>query len=163
MYMPDEPHRINYAEGELEETENDKSERIEATVAALRKNRRIAVPASSNGTQRQRIMEVLARVQPFFGTSIEEVLQTERTHLPSGATVVVITTTISERLVDILARIRQGGHAVSILFVGDSPLPIRIAGVTVYHIGGEETWNSFVAGYSTRTEQNAANLPALHM
>jgi uncharacterized protein (DUF58 family) len=157
MYKPDEP--ITPHVDELEEAPSNTNARIEATVEALRKNRRIHVPASSNGTQRQRIMEVLARLQPYFGTSIEEVLQTERSHLPSGATVVVVTTTISDRLVDTLARVRQSGHAISILFVGDSPLPIKIAGVTVYHIGGEDTWNSLVTAYSTGTE----HLPALHL
>ncbi len=161
IYMPDEPH--NFQSNEDEPGEVDQSERVEATLKSLRRKRRIAVPASSNETQRQRILEVLARVQPFFGTNIEEVLQAERTHLPSGSTVVIITTTISDRLVDILARIRQGSHAVSILFVGDSPLPIKIAGVTVYHIGGEEVWNRFATAYSTGMEQSATNLPVLHM
>lgn len=161
MYMPDEPHSI--MNDEPEEASQDKSTRIEATVEALRKNRRIHVPASNNATQRQRIMEVLARIQPFFGTSIEEVLQVERSHLPSGATVVVVTTTISDRLIDTLARVRQEGHAISILFVGDSPLPIKIAGVTVYHIGGEDTWNQFITAYSTGTEHTVESLPEFHL
>ncbi len=159
LYMPDEP--IIHDVDKSEETAQDKSERIETTVEALRKNRRIHIPASSNEAQRQRIMEVLARIQPYFGTNIEEVLQAERSHLPSGATVVVVTTTISDRLIDTLARVRQAGHAVSILFVGDSPLPIKIAGVTVYHIGGEDTWNKFVTAYST--EHVVASLPELHL
>ncbi len=163
MYRPDDPHGVIDDVGELEETAQEKSARVEATIEALRKNRRIHVPASSNETQRQRIMEVLARIQPYFGTNIEEILQAERSHLPSGATVVVVTTTISDRLIDTLARVRQGGHAVSILFVGDSPLPIKIAGVTVYHIGGEDTWNQFRTAYSTRTEHVVESLPELHL
>ncbi len=161
MYRPDDTHSIT--DDEPGEATRNQSERIEAEVAALRKNRRIRVSASSNDTQRQRIMETLARIQPFFGTPIEEVLQSERSHLPSGATVVVVTTTMSESLVDILAHIRQGGHAVSILFVGDAPFPIKIAGVTVYHIGGEDTWNRFLAAYSTGTEDAVESLPGLHL
>ena len=163
MYRPDDPHGVIDDVDESEETAQEKSARVEATIEALRKNRRIHVPASSNETQRQRIMEVLARIQPYFGTNIEEVLQAERSHLPSGATVVVVTTSISERLIDTLARVRQGGHAVSILFVGDSPLPIKITGVTVYHIGGEDTWNKFVTAYSTGREHVVENLPELHL
>jgi len=158
-YMPDEPHNINNEVDEPEKVAHDK----EASVEALRKRRRIHVPASSNETQRQRIMEVLARTQPYFGISIEDVLQAERPHLPSGATVVVITTTISDRLIDTLARVRQGGHAISILFVGDSPLPIKIAGATVYHIGGEDTWNQIAAAYSTGTGHVVESLPELHL
>jgi hypothetical protein len=158
MYRPDESHNSL-----AHETTLDESERLEATIEALRKKRRIRVPASNSATQRQRIMEVLARIQPFFGTSIEEVLQTERSHLPSGATVVVITTAISDRLVDMLARVRQEGHAVSILFIGDSPFPIKIAGVTVYSIGGEDTWNRFLTASSTAMEREVASTSELHL
>ncbi len=163
MYIPDEPHIGNDDIKEPGTVASDQSERVDATVDALRKRRRIHVSASSNETQRQRIMEVLARIQPFFGSSIEEVLQAERTRLPAGATVVVVTTTISDGLIDTLARVRQGGHAVSILFVGDSPLPIKVAGVTVYHIGGEDMWNQFATAYSARTGREGASLPALHL
>ena len=159
LYMPDEVHTTPTDSEAQEEGE----ERVEGRIEALHKRRRVHIPASSNETQRQRVMEVLARIQPYFGTSIEDVLQAERTHLPPGATVVVITTTISDRLVDTLARVRQSGHAVSILFVGDSPLPIKIAGVTVYHIGGEDTWKEFEAAYSTRTEHVVESLPELHL
>ncbi len=163
LYLPDEPHIVTSDVDEPEKEVRDKSERVEATIEALRKRRRIHIAASSNETQRQRIMEVLARIQPYFGTNIEDVLQAERTHLPSGATVVVITTTMSDRLIDTLARIRQSGHAVSILFVGDSPIPIKIAGVTVYSIGGEDTWNQFAAAYSTEAGHTESNLPELHL
>ena len=161
LYMPDEAHTPSI--DPETQAEDDNGEQVEVTVEALRKRRRVHIPASNNETQRQRIMEVLARIQPYFGTSIEDVLQAERTHLPTGATVVIITTTISDRLVDILARVRQSGHAVSILFVGDSPLPIRIAGVTVYHIGGEDTWKQFETAYAAGTEHAVENLPELHL
>ncbi|GAC1399972.1 MAG: DUF58 domain-containing protein [Ktedonobacteraceae bacterium] len=165
LYMPDEARIATVETDEQEEAINNstRKERVEATVEALRKRRRVHVPASSNETQRQRIMEVLARIQPYFGTSIEDVLQAERTHLPSGATVVVITSSISDRLVDTLARVRQSGHAVSILFVSDSPLSIKIAGVTVYHIGGEDTWKHFEAAYRTGAERVVEDLPTLHL
>lgn len=165
LYMPDEVHTSPVVDTAMqaEILESKSEERIEATVEALRKRRRIHIPASSNETQRQRIIEVLARIQPYFGTSIEDVLQAERTHLPPGATVVVITSTISDHLIDILARVRREGHAVSILFVGDSPLPIKIAGVTIYHIGGEDTWKQFVAAYSSGTGHIVENLPEMHL
>ncbi|GAC1357787.1 MAG: DUF58 domain-containing protein [Ktedonobacteraceae bacterium] len=164
MYMPDEAHVVTVKTDEQEEiTESKSAENLEITLAAQRKRRRIHVPASSNETQRQRIMEVLARIQPHFGTNIEDVIQVERSHLPAGATVIVVTTTISDRLLDTLARVRQGGHAVSILFVGDSPLPIKIAGVTVYHIGGEDTWKQFEAAYSTGTERVVESSPSLQL
>ncbi len=148
MYMPDDETHF------ADTLSDDSQEEAQQEISRQRQKRRIRIPASSNETQRQRIMETLARVQPYFGTSIEDVLQAERTHLPTGATVVVITTTISDQLVDALARVRQGGHAISILFVGDSPLPIKVAGVTVYSIGGEETWRRFEATYGSSSEDD---------
>jgi uncharacterized protein (DUF58 family) len=146
MYMPDE--EIHFTDTSSDDSQEDAQQEI----ARQRQRRRIRIPASSNEAQRQRIMETLARVQPFFGTSIEDVLQTERTHLPTGATVIIITTTISDSLVDVLARVRQGGHAVSVLFVGNSPLTIKVAGITVHSIGGEEIWRRFEAAYSSPSE-----------
>jgi uncharacterized protein (DUF58 family) len=109
------------------------------------KRRRIHLPPASNEEQRKRIMEVLARVQSYFGSTIEDVIQTERTRLPAGATIVVITSTISDLLLDSLVRVRQSGHALSIMYAGDTPLPNRLAGATVYHIGGEDAWKEMVA------------------
>lgn len=159
MYMPDDEVRFT-------DTATEGQEETRQEVASQRQRRRIRIPASSNEAQRQRIMETLARIQPYFGTTIEDVLQAERTHLSTGATVVVITTAISDQLVDVLARVRQGGHAISILFVGDSPLPIRIAGVTVYHIGGEETWRQFESAYNSShddAKQEIKNIPSLQL
>jgi len=112
------------------------------------KRRRIHLPPASNEEQRKRIMEVLARIQSYFGSTIEDVIQTERTRLPAGATVVVVTSTIGELLLDSLTRVRQSGHAVTVLYVGDTPLPTRLAGATVYHIGGEETWKELLAAHT---------------
>jgi hypothetical protein len=91
---------------------------------------------------------VLARIQPYFGSSLEDVLEAERTHLPIGATIVVITSTMSDRLLDTLAHMKQSGHAVAILFTGDSLVPTKMAGIKVYAIGGEDTWKELEATYS---------------
>jgi len=122
-------------------------EDLEGALADQMKRRRIHLPAASNEEQRKRIMEVLARIQPYFGSSIEDVLESERTRLPIGATIVIITGTISDRLLDTLSHVKQSGHAVTILFTGDSPLPTKLAGVPVYAIGGEDTWRELEAVY----------------
>jgi uncharacterized protein (DUF58 family) len=125
------------------------------------KRRRIHLPPASNEEQRKRIMEVLARVQSYFGSSIEDVIQTERTRLPAGATVVVITSTIGELLLDSLTRMRQSGHAITVLYAGDTPLPMKLAGATVYHIGGEETWKELLAeGLASTRDMESATRPS---
>lgn len=126
----------------------DKKQRLEEVVADQLKRRRIHLPPASNEEQRKRILEVLARVQSYFGSSIEDLIQTERTRLPAGATVVVVTSTISDPLIEMLSRVKQSGHAVTILLVGDAQLSTRLAGISVYHIGGEDTWRELHASYS---------------
>src|SRR6266571_5077357 len=128
--------------------DEEEERQVEAVVADQLKRRRIHLPPASNEEQRKRILEVLARIQSYFGSSIEELIQIERTRLPAGATVVVVTSTISDPLLDMLSRVKQSGHSVTILYVGDAPLAAKLGGVAVYHIGGEETWKDLLANYS---------------
>jgi uncharacterized protein (DUF58 family) len=143
MYMPEMGMLPpTHQEGE------EKEQALEVVVADQLKRRRIHLPPASNEEQRKRIMEVLARIQSYFGSSIEDLIQVERVRLPAGATVVVVTSTVSDPLLDSLARVKQSGHAVTILYIGDAPLAARLAGVTVHHMGGEETWKELHAGFS---------------
>ena len=162
MYMPEMGMLPpTHQEGE------EKEQALEAVVADQLKRRRIHLPPASNEEQRKRIMEVLARIQSYFGSSIEDLIQVERVRLPAGATVVVVTSTVSDPLLDSLARVKQSGHAVTILYIGDAPLAARLAGVKVYHMGGEETWKELHAGFSqvgtglvTTSEQTRQPAPA---
>jgi uncharacterized protein (DUF58 family) len=147
MFMPDETPSLPHEQAPTEQHS------LDVAVSAQLERRRVRLPAASSEEQRQRIMEVLARIQTYFGTNIEEIIQTERSHLPTGSTVVVITSTMSEALLDILARVRRSGHAVTILFIGDTPAPVRLAGITIYPLGGEETWRELEAAYSGRSEE----------
>ncbi len=112
------------------------------------KQRGMRVPPASSGEQFRRLMEALTRVQSFFNDPIEEVVQRERTHLPAGATVVVITSIISDPLLDVLSRLRQSGHAVALLLVSDQPISRRLAGIPVHHLGGSDTWRALTACYN---------------
>lgn len=152
MYMPE----LGTSVSTPPDGEAEKGQPVEVIVAEQLKRRRIHLPPASNEEQRKRIMEVLARIQSYFGSSIEDLIQAERTRLPAGATVVVVTSTISDPLLDTLARVRQSGHAVTILFVGDSPISPRLAGVAIYHLGGEDTWKQLMSSY-TREEPEPAS------
>ena len=121
-----------------------------STSSSQFKVRRVKIPPASSPEQHTRIMEALSRVQSFFGSSIEEMIQSERTHLPAGATVVVITPTISDPLLDALQRVRQAGHAVTILLASNQPVASRLAGIPIHYLGGEETWQKLVACYQNR-------------
>jgi uncharacterized protein (DUF58 family) len=121
----------------------------------------ICLPPASSAEQHKRIMEALARIQSFFTSSIEELIQSEHTRLPAGATVVVLTTSISDPLLDGLKRLRQAGHAVTILLVSDQPLVVRLAGIPVHHLGGAETWEKISACYN-QSEGEKQPAPETH-
>ena len=149
MFMPEEEVHTPF------ESEGQGAQKLDATVAAQLKRRRIHLPPATSEDQRRRIMDVLARIQPFFGSTLEDAIQAERSHLPAGATIVVITSSVTDHLLDSLAHLKQSGHAVTLLFVGDNPSPARLAGLTVYHIGGTEAWRQLEAAYSTTDGKEA--------
>ena len=153
MFMPEEMAVLA--------SEQDEEEGPGTAIAAQVKRRRIHLPPATSEEQRKRIMEMLARVQPYFGSTLEEVIQAERSRLPAGATVVVITSGVTDLLLDTLARIKQSGHAVTILFVGDTPSPSRLAGLTVYHLGGREAWKNLEEVYSGASQSSAQQEYAL--
>lgn len=140
------------------------------SVADHLKRRRILIPPASNQEQRKRIMEALARIQGFFGSSIESLIQQEGSRLPAGATIVVITSVISDPLLDILSRLKQSGHAVTILMAGNQPVASHLAGIPVHSLGGEDTWNEFMAWYTMpegvqrpAQQQEIARTGSLHL
>ena len=155
MFMP-ETGMKPFAEPEKESAQEQQSsgKHVEIDVEEQRNVRRIHLPPATSEGQRTRIMETLARIQPYHGGAIEDVIQTERARLPAGATIVVVTSTVSERLLDTLARVRRAGHAVTILFAGKEPPPTKFAGIAVYHLGGAETWQRLEKAYSVGGAQD---------
>lgn len=147
LYMPEEGVADIPVETEKQETEQ--SNGLAAAITAHVQRRRIHLPPASSDEQRKRIMEALARIQAYFGSSIEDVLQSERSHLPAGATVVVVTSAMSDFLLDTLARVKRAGHDVAILFAGNGPLPTKVSGITVYHLGGDQTWQELMATHES--------------
>ncbi|MGH2506831.1 MAG: DUF58 domain-containing protein [Ktedonobacteraceae bacterium] len=145
MYMPELGMKLPER---WDQDEHEQEASLANALADMRKRRRIHVPPASNAEQRKRIMETLARIQGYFGTSIETLIQSERSHVPVGTTIVIITSTINDPLLDELAHLKQVGHAVTILLVGDQPMAARLAGITVYHLGGEDAWHKMIASYT---------------
>ncbi len=80
MYMPE----LSMKTSSGHEEDEDEAGKVDAIIADQLKRRRIHLPPASNEEQRKRIMEVLARIHAYFGSSIEELLQRERTRLPAG-------------------------------------------------------------------------------
>ncbi|HEX4205832.1 MAG TPA: DUF58 domain-containing protein [Ktedonobacteraceae bacterium] len=138
MSIPDENETPD-AQG----TASSLQERLRAQMS----RRRISIPATSNPNQLARILDTLARIQTFFHTDIAESMLAESARLPAGTTVVLVTTMLSEQVINVLLRMRRNGHTVAVLFVGDTPPSITLAGIALYYLGGEETWEKLLAEY----------------
>ncbi|WP_322480797.1 DUF58 domain-containing protein [Thermogemmatispora sp.] len=106
----------------------------------------IRLPPASGPKQRQHILETLARVEPYYGDPIEVIMSAESTRLPFGATVILVTSTLNEALLTVLERLRHSGHPVGLLSIGQVPM-VKVPGMLVQHIGGEETWRTILALY----------------
>jgi uncharacterized protein (DUF58 family) len=160
MFMPDEQLQLE------PKPENEEEQRLSTTVAtaaAQLKRRRIHLPPATSEEQRRRIMDMLARIQPYFGSTLEDVIHAERARLPAGATVVVITSMLTDHLLDTLARLKQSGHAVTILFVGEGPSPTRLAGLPIYSLGGRAAWENLEASYSSARKDKELTAPGFRL
>ncbi len=126
-------------------TETEEESLIAQKIIQQFRQQRVQIPPASHQEQRKRIMEVLARLQTYLGISITALIQQERSNLPSGSTIVMITTTVNDPLLDTLTQLRQAGHTVSILLVGKQSMSHQLANIPIYHLGGEETWERLKA------------------
>lgn len=66
------------------------------------------------------ILEALAKVTPSSSSPFEEFLQAERTTLPWGTTLVFILCRPSRLLIELLVSLKESGHKLLVLQVGDT-------------------------------------------
>lgn len=103
------------------------------------------VPPSTHPDQIVRVLEVLARIQPYFGVGMGTMIAREQTKLPMGTTIVVISAAAGLRPeeVTLLTRLKQRGHNVTLLLTGEEGPDT--GSLTVYRLGGEQTWHDLFA------------------
>ena len=77
------------------------------------------LPGSSN-SQMVEILEALAKVTHAASSPFEEFLQAERIGLPWGTTLVFILSRPSQSLIELLVSLKERGHRLMVLQVGDS-------------------------------------------
>ena len=95
----------------------------------------LSVPVGSSTSQLPMVLEALALAGPYAVTSLVEVMKGERDKLPPGATVVLITSIITQALVEEVEEIKQRGYQVLVLYAGDRTPEIDLPGVPVYRVG----------------------------
>lgn len=125
---------------------------IERTTAALR----MRIPPSSRLEQLTHIFDGLARLLPYNGLPMEQMILAEERALPTGATVIYIGTEgiIDVPLIVALRRLKSHGHAVSVLLTQsfqsseaaeDNPEKrFQLTGLDSHYIGGMVTWEELV-------------------
>jgi len=100
------------------------------------------VPPSTHPDQLARILELLARIQPYFGGWMDNVMRREEPRLPPGATIIYIAASaaITDPIIQRLWRLQRRGYDVSILLTGETP--IATGTLRTYRLGGEEAWHA---------------------
>lgn len=89
---------------------------------------------SQHPRQLQRILEALALLVPYTGYRIELLVAAESRLLPWGASVVVITSVVTEALRRTLLSLRKQGHAMALLTVGVDPGMSSLPGLSALRI-----------------------------
>jgi len=87
----------------------------------------INVPMGASSSQLSMALEALAMAAPYVVAPLAEVLNAERDSLPAGTTVLLVTATLGDSLVNDIAGIRDHGCQVMVLYAGEG-LPDRELG-----------------------------------
>jgi uncharacterized protein (DUF58 family) len=119
---------------------------------------RLRIPAASNPAQLSRVLDGLARLLPYGGLPMEQVLAGELGRLPLGASVVYIgaEAAVDVPLIVALRRAQSSGHPVTLLLTenapdggdsggADSTHAMHLAGLTAHRIGGRDTWTQLAS------------------
>lgn len=91
------------------------------------------VPPGRSPEQLAAILEMLAGVTSFATGSIEKVLRRESPRLPWGATLVVVTPIVTDRLEDVIVTLRDAGRRLALVSLEGEPPP-SLRNVVTYHL-----------------------------
>lgn len=95
----------------------------------------LTIPLGSSTSQLTLVLEALALAGPYAVTTLVEVMKRERSSLPPGATVVLITSIVTRALVREVAEIQARGYQVLALYAGDGAPEMELPGVPVFRVG----------------------------
>ena len=79
----------------------------------------INVPIGASSSQLSMTLEALAMAAPYVVAPLSEVINSERDSLPAGATVLLVTPSLSDTLIEDIVGIRTHGFPVLVLYTGD--------------------------------------------
>ena len=115
--------------------ENGCSYGLFSNAVAVHSSKWLSVPMGASPSQLSQVLESLARAGPYAVTTLAEVIRGERDSLPAGATVVLVTSVVSQSLADEVEVIRSRGHRVLALYAGNGAPETDLPGVEVIRAG----------------------------
>lgn len=111
------------------------------------------VPFALDHGQYEQLLSTLARLTPGYNASMDYMLDTEESMLPSGTTILLIsaTSSVSEGTIERLQELQQRGDAVYLILTGDTTTPTMpdTGGLPVYYPGGKERWHELITTIDT--------------
>ncbi len=109
---------------------------------------RVRVPMARDSAQRERILTMLGRLQPYSGSAMDAIIEAEHPALPIGTTVVLVSagSVLRETTIEQLVELRRHGCAVHLALTGDpdSKIGADTSDLPVHHLGGREVWHELV-------------------
>lgn len=75
----------------------------------------VRINPSRNPDQLTRILENLALIKGWSGLSMEDLIRAERRAIPRGSSIIVVTSVISDDMLDVLTALRRSGHPVTLI------------------------------------------------
>ncbi|HXI17867.1 MAG TPA: DUF58 domain-containing protein, partial [Chloroflexota bacterium] len=99
----------------------------------------LGVPPAGDAQQLVRALEALARISIFARTPLERLLARDRSRLPWGTTVVVISAVFPEAVMAALGTLGSMGHVPTLIHIGNGVAP-RVPPGLPYHRVPEQDW-----------------------
>ena len=94
----------------------------------------LSVPVGASSQQLAITLEALAMAAPYVVSMLPDVFRAERNNLPLGATVIFITSALTDSIPQQLGVFAERGFRISVIFAGDGDAPERIGTVPVTNI-----------------------------
>ena len=107
--------------------------------AGRRPGEELGVAPAGNPQQRVRLLEALARISQFARTPLPAMLSRDRTRLPWGTTVVVVSAVFPEDVLRALLALRGAGHLPVALRIGGPPVT-PLAGLVAFRLPEDLPW-----------------------
>ncbi len=114
----------------------------------------IRVPPGRSREQLNRILEALAAVREFATGGIELMMYRESPSLPWAATMVLVTSIVTDEMMVGLIRLREAGRRVVLVSLSEDAPPQHLGDILAYHIPADVP--AFQSAHGRRTATEAA-------